>query len=297
MTYRAGFIAIIGRPNAGKSSLLNALIQHKVAIVSNKAQTTRNSIKAILTQASSQMIFIDTPGIHKAQHEMGRELNKLAFGSMQGVDLIYYLFDVSKKIGIHDNHVLDLIKKQEIPVFLVLNKIDLISKKDLILQLDALSSLMEFDEIIPISALKVENIQRLIEISIPYLPESDPLFHDDWALDYPEQFMITEIIREHILHLTQEEIPHSVAVTLANMKEDSKGILIQASIYVERDSQKGILIGKAGSMLKKIGQNARLELQDRLGKPIYLELLVKVEKNWRNTKRSLHTLIHQDLES
>ncbi len=297
MSYRAGFIAIIGRPNAGKSSLLNALIQHKVAIVSNKAQTTRNSIKAILTQEQSQIIFIDTPGIHKAQHEMGRELNKLAFGSMQGVDLIYYMFDVSKKVSVHDQHVLDLLKKQDIPVFLVLNKIDLITKKNLILQLEALQSLMQFDEIIPISALKQDNLKRLLEISVPYLPESEKIFHEDWALDYPEQFMITEIIREHILHLTLEEIPHSVAVTLANMKEDSKGILIQASIYVERDSQKGILIGKSGSMLKKIGQNARLELQDRLGKPIYLELMVKVEKNWRNTKRSLHSLIHQDLES
>lgn len=296
MSYRSGFIALIGRPNAGKSTLINRLVNHKVAIVSNKAQTTRNTIKAILSNENSQMIFIDTPGIHKAQHELGRQLNKLSFSSVEGVDLVYYLFDASKFFGKSDRFVLDLLQKQEIPVFLILNKIDLLNRKDLLQRLDELQKEFKFAEIIPISALNNDNIKTLIEVSEPYLPEGDKLFHEDWALDYPEQFMITEIIREHILHLTHEEIPHSVAVSLDDMKEDKKGILIQASIIAERDSQKGILIGKQGSMLKQIGQNARVELQERLKKPIYLDLLVKIEPNWRNTRRNLDRLLHQDLE-
>lgn len=296
MSYRSGFIALIGRPNAGKSTLMNQLVKHKVAIVSNKAQTTRNTIKAILTNEHSQIVFIDTPGIHKAQHELGRQLNKLSFSSIEGVDLIYYLFDASKEFSGSDRFVLDLLIKQSIPVFLILNKIDMLSRKELIEKLSELQSQFNFAEIIPVSALRQDNIETLVKVSEPYLPEGEKMFHEDWALDYPEQFMITEIIREHILHLTMEEIPHSVAVSLDNMKEDKKGILIQASIIAERDSQKGILIGKQGSMLKKIGQNAREELQERLKKPIYLDLLVKIEPNWRNTRRALNYLLHQELE-
>lgn len=296
MTYRSGFIALIGRPNAGKSTLLNQIIAHKVSIVSNKAQTTRNTIKAIKTTDQAQMIFIDTPGIHKAQHEMGRQLNRLAFASLEGVDVIYYLVDITKPIGKGDAHVLDLVRKQDLPVFLIVNKIDLVSKKELIERLMSYQELDLFQEIIPVSALNNDNIQHLLEITEKALPEGDKLYHEDWALDYPEQFMITEIVREHILHLTKEEIPHSVAVVLDSMKEDSKGILIQASIITERDSQKGILIGKQGSMLKQIGQNARQELVERLKKPIYLDLFVKVEPNWRNVRRALNQLIHIDLE-
>lgn len=296
MSYKAGFIALIGRPNAGKSTLVNRLVNHKVAIVSNKAQTTRNTIKAILSSEEGQMVFIDTPGIHKAQHEMGRQLNRLSFSSIEGVDLVYYLFDASKHFGKSDRDVLSLIAKQEIPVFLVLNKIDLLSKKELIEKLVFLQEQFKFNEIIPISALNNDNITQLTKASLTYMPEGEKMFHEDWALDYPEQFMITEIIREHILHLTREEIPHSVAVTLDNMKEDKKGILIQASIIAERDSQKGILIGKQGQMLKTIGHNARIELQDRLKKVIFLDLMVKVEPNWRNTRRNLDVLLHQELE-
>lgn len=296
MSYKAGFVALIGRPNAGKSTLVNRLVNHKVAIVSNKAQTTRNTIKAILTSENSQMVFIDTPGIHKAQHELGRQLNKLSFASIEGVDLIFYLFDATKFFGKSDRFVLDLLSKQEMPVFLILNKIDLLSRKDLIERLNELQKEFNFAEIIPVSALNNDNVDRLISLSETYMPEGEKMFHEDWALDYPEQFMITEIVREHILHLTREEIPHSVAVSLDDMKEDKKGILIQASIICERDSQKGILIGKQGTMLKKIGQNAREELQQRLNKPIYLDLLVKVEPNWRNTRRNLDRLLHQEYE-
>ena len=296
MSFKVGFIALIGRPNAGKSTLLNQIVQHKVAIVSNKAQTTRNTIKAIRTTADSQMIFIDTPGIHKAHHELGRQLNRLAFSSLEGVDVIYYLLDGSKSLGLKDQYVLDLLKKQTVPVFLVLNKIDLLTKKDLIEKLMELQSMNLFEDIIPISARDNDNIDRLLSLTEEKCPEGEKLFHEDWALDYPEQFMITEIIREHILHRTQEEIPHSVAVVLDSMKEDKKGILIQASIIAERDSQKGILIGKQGAMLKMVGQAAREELEKRLQKPIFLDLLVKIEPNWRNVRRTIDQFTHHDLE-
>jgi len=296
MTYKAGFIALIGRPNAGKSTLINQIVAHKVAIVSDKAQTTRNTIKAIKTTEQAQMVFIDTPGIHKAQHEMGRQLNRLAFAALEGVDLIYYLLDITKPFGKGDEFVLELIKKQSIPIFLIVNKIDLVPRKTLIEKLLELQSMEVFAEIVPISALNNDNINHLIQASEAYMPEGEKFYHEDWALDYPEQFMITEIIREHILHLTQQEIPHSVAVVLDNMKEDKKGILIQASIVTERDSQKAILIGKQGSMLKQIGQNARQELVKRLDKPIYLDLFVKVDKDWRNLRRSLDVYMHRDLE-
>lgn len=297
MSFKVGFIALIGRPNAGKSTLLNQIVQHKVAIVSNKAQTTRNTIKAIRTTSSSQMIFIDTPGIHKAHHELGRQLNRLAFSSLEGVDVIYYLVDATKSLGLKDEYVLDLLKKQTVPVFLIVNKIDLIPKKELIEKLLELQALNLFEDIVPISAKNNDNIDRLLLLTEERLLEGEKLFHEDWALDYPEQFMITEIIREHILHRTQEEIPHSVAVVLDSMKEDKKGILIQASIIAEKDSQKGILIGKQGSMLKMVGQGAREELVNRLKKPIYLELFVKVEPNWRNVRRTLDQFTHHDLES
>lgn len=296
MTYKAGFIALIGRPNAGKSTLINQIVAHKVAIVSNKAQTTRNTIKAIKTTETAQMVYIDTPGIHKAQHEMGRQLNRLAFTALEGVDLIYYLLDITKPFGKGDEFVLDLIKKQAIPIFLIVNKIDLVPRKTLIERLLELQAMEVFAEIVPISALNNDNIDHLIQTSETYMPEGEKFYHEDWALDYPEQFMITEIIREHILHLTQQEIPHSVAVVLDNMKEDKKGILIQASIVTERDSQKAILIGKQGSMLKQIGQNARQELVKRLDKPIYLDLFVKVDKDWRNLRRRLDVYMHSDLE-
>lgn len=296
MSFKAGFIALIGRPNSGKSTLINQIAAHKVAIVSNKAQTTRNTIKAIKTTDAYQMVFIDTPGIHKAQHEMGRQLNRLAFSALEGVDLIFYLLDVTKPFGKGDLFVLDLIKKQELPIFLILNKIDLITKKELLEQLVLLEAMKVFAEIIPISAKNNDNVGHMLEASLAYLPEGEKFYNEDWVLDYPEQFMVTEIIREHILHLTQQEIPHSVAVVLDNMKEDKKGILIQASIVTERDSQKAILIGKQGSMLKQIGQNAREELQKRLEKPIYLDLFVKVDKDWRNIRNRLDVYMHSDLE-
>lgn len=296
MSFRAGFIALIGRPNAGKSTLLNHILNHKVAIVSNKAQTTRNMIRGIKTTNDFQMIFIDTPGIHKPQHELGRQLNRLAFSALEGVDVIYYLLDATKPFGKGDQFVLDLCLKQNLPILLILNKIDLITKKQLMELLLQYSSMDIFKEVIPVSAKNNDNIDRLLEVTQSFIPEQEAFFSDDTMVDFPEYFYITEIIREHILHLTNQEVPHSVAVTLDNFKEDKKAILIQASIIADRDSQKGILIGKQGSMLKEIGQNARIELEKRFNKPVYLDLVVKVDKNWRNVQKRLNAYNNWDLD-
>lgn len=296
MSFRAGFIALIGRPNAGKSTLLNHILNHKVAIVSNKAQTTRNMIRGIKTTDNFQMVFIDTPGIHKPQHELGRQLNRLAFSALEGVDVIYYLLDATKPFGKGDQFVLDLCLKQNLPILLILNKIDLITKKQLMELLLQYSSMDIFKEVIPVSAKNNDNIDRLLEVTQSFIPEQEAFFSDDSMVDFPEYFYITEIIREHVLHLTNQEVPHSVAVTLENFKEDKKAILIQASIIADRDSQKGILIGKQGAMLKEIGQNARLELEKRFNKPVYLDLVVKVDKNWRNVQKRLNAYNNWDLD-
>jgi len=296
MSFKAGFIALIGRPNAGKSTLLNHILNYKVAIVSNKAQTTRNMIRGIKTTNDFQMVFIDTPGIHKPQHELGRQLNRLAFSALEGVDVIYYLLDATKPFGKGDQFVLDLCLKQNLPILLILNKIDLITKKQLMELLLQYSSMEIFKEVIPVSAKNNDNIDRLLEVTQSFIPEQEAFFSDDSMVDFPEYFYITEIIREHILHLTNQEVPHSVAVTLDNFKEDKKAILVQASIIADRDSQKGILIGKQGAMLKEIGQNARIELEKRFNKPVYLDLVVKVDKNWRNVQKRLNAYNNWDLD-
>ena len=296
MSFKSGFVALIGRPNAGKSTLLNQILKNKVAIVSNKAQTTRNTIRGVKNGDDYQIVYIDTPGIHKPQHELGRQLNRLAFSALEGVDLIYYLLDVTKPFGRGDEFVLDLCKRQELPILLVMNKIDLITKKALLEKLLAFSEMNLFQEIIPVSAKNDDNIDRLIEVSLNFIPEGEAIFSDPEMVEYPEYFYITEIIREHVLHLTNQEVPHSVAVVLDDFKEDKKGILIQASIIADRDSQKGILIGKQGSMLVEIGTNARLELTKRFNKPVYLDLMVKVDKNWRNIQKRINAYNNWDLD-
>lgn len=290
-----GFVALIGRPNAGKSTLVNRIMGDKVSIVSDKAQTTRNSIKAIYTTPDAQVVFIDTPGIHKPSHELGKQLNRSAVNALEGVDLIYFLMDASKPFGTGDRYVLDLCKKEKIPVFLIFNKIDLLSKEQMILQLTELNALGYFDEIIPISALTNDNIDRLLNITVQRLPEGDMQYPSEMTTEYPESFFITEIIREQVLTSTSEEIPHSVAIVIDNLKEDKKAMLIQASILVERDSQKSILIGKQGQKIKTIGSRARLTLEGRYGKRIFLDLIVKTEKNWRNDQQKLNAISKQNL--
>jgi GTP-binding protein Era len=291
---RVGFVALIGRPNAGKSTLVNQIMKDKISIVSDKAQTTRNSIKAILSTEDAQFVFIDTPGIHKPLHELGKQLNKTAVAAMDGVDVVYFLLDATKQFGQGDQFVLDLIKKENIPIFLIFNKIDLLTREQMIVKLTELSQTQLFSEIIPVSAINNDNVETLLKVTKSYLPEGEALYPTDVVTEYPEQFFITEIIREQILTTTSEEIPHSVAILIDSFKEDKKAILIQASILVERDSQKSIIIGKQGQKIKSIGTAAREVLEKRFQKNIYLDLIVKVEKNWRNSSQKLNAINKQN---
>ena len=294
---KVGFVALIGRPNAGKSTLLNQIMKDKISIVSDKAQTTRNSIKAILSTDESQIIFIDTPGIHKPLHELGKQLNKTAVSAMDGVDIVYFLLDATKPFGSGDQFVLDLVKKEHIPIFLIFNKIDLLTREQMIVKLTELNETQLFSEIIPVSAINNDNVETLLKVTNSYLPEGEALYPTDMITEYPEQFFITEIIREQILMSTSEEIPHSVAILIDSFKEDKQSILIQASILVERDSQKAIIIGNKGQKIKAIGSGARIILEKRLGKPIYLDLIVKEEKNWRNSTQKLNAINKQNTGS
>jgi len=296
MTFKSGFIAIIGRPNAGKSTLINQIMRSKVAIVSDRAQTTRNSIRAIMTDEDSQLIFIDTPGIHKPKNELGRQMNRLAYSSLAGVDVIYYLFDGRETLGSGDEYVMEYLKNQQAPVFCVVNKIDAMPKAKLLELLMKLNETGIFKEIIPISAKTGDNVDRLFELTRTYIPEGVKYYPDDMKVDYPEQFIFGEIIREKLLSKTKEEIPHSIAVVFDQFQEKKESILIIATILVERDSQKGIVIGKGGNLLKEVGQEARIELERILGKRIFLELFVRVEKDWRNRKSKLNQLGYLDTE-
>ncbi len=294
MSFKSGFIALIGRPNAGKSTLLNAILQTKVAIMSNKPQTTRNVIQGIKTTEHAQYIFIDTPGIHKPKHELGRQMSKSALNSAFGVDVVYFLADASKPYGRGDAFILESLKQMQIPVFLLLNKIDLLTKEELILALQSWQEVYEFSEIIPLSARKEDNLATLLQVTDQYLKEGTKYYPDDTISDHSDRFMIGELIREKVLHLTSEEIPHSVAVIIDELKWKKESIAIHATIYVERDSQKGIIIGKQGSLLKEVGTKAREEMEAMFGKKVYLELFVRVEKDWRNRQRILQRLGYSD---
>ena len=287
---KSGFIALIGRPNAGKSTLMNNLLQQKIAIISPKAQTTRNQIRGILTTDDAQMIFIDTPGIHKPHHALGQQMNKEAINAIGSVDLIYYLLDATQEFGKGDQFVLDILAKSKLPVFLLLNKIDLLSKEKTMDLLLSYNKLFNFNEVFPISAKDGFNIDELIETTKNYLHDGIMYYPKDQVCDYPEQFIICELIREKILYLTDEEIPHSIAIVIERMGRKKGKLLINAMILVERESQKGIIIGKQGKMIKQIGIDARKDIEGLLGETIYLELFIRVEKNWRNRTSKLQQL-------
>lgn len=287
MTFKSGFIALIGRPNAGKSTLLNTLMQQKIAIVSDKPQTTRNVIRGIRTDENSQIIFIDTPGIHKPQHELGRQMNKGSYTTLHDVDIIYYLVDATEKFGPGDMFVIELLKSTQTPVFLILNKIDKLKKQTMIELLSQWSERYEFAEVIPVSALTADNSARLIEVTKGYLSDSMQYYPNDQVSDYPEAFLMAEVIREKVLQLTHQEIPHSIAVLIENTEQNENSIDIRAAILVERDSQKGIIIGKNGSMKNEINKRASIELRSLLQMKVHLELFVKVETDWRNRTRQL----------
>jgi GTPase len=283
-SFHAGFVTVVGRPNVGKSTLVNHLVGQKVAIVSDKPQTTRNRILAVCNRPTAQLVLVDTPGIHKPMHTMNRRMVDTATKSIGQGDVVLWLADVSERFGPGERYVADILKKSGLPVLLGLNKIDLVrDKKQLLPIIETYSRLLAFVEVIPISAHTGENVDRLLELLIAHLPVGEKLYPDDFLTDLPERFFVSEMIRERILRKTREELPYTTGVVIESFKEDGELVRIEASILVERENQKGILIGKGGSMLKAIGSEARLRLCDRLQKTVHLNLWVKTDRNW--TKR------------
>ncbi|SER83206.1 GTPase Era [Psychrobacillus sp. OK032] len=289
--YKSGFISIIGRPNVGKSTFLNRVIGQKIAIMSDKPQTTRNKVQGVLTLDDSQMIFIDTPGIHKPKHKLGDFMLKVAKNTLREVDAILFMVNATEPRGKGDEFIIDMLENNETPVFLVINKIDQVHPEELISIIESYKDKYDFAEIVPISALQGNNVDRLLETIQKYLPEGPQYYPADQVTDHPERFIISELIREKVLHLTREEIPHSIAVVIDKIKkeEDTEKdmIRVMATIIVERDSQKGIVIGKRGALLKEVGTRARHDIEMLLGTKVFLELWVKVQKDWRNKSTHL----------
>lgn len=283
--FKSGFVSLIGRPNVGKSTLMNCLIGEKIAIISNKPQTTRNKIQSILTEDDFQVIFIDTPGIHKPKSKLGNYMVKSAETTLNEVDIVLYLIEPFEKIKDSDMDILEKLKNVKTPVFLIINKIDTTSPEELLKVIDVYKDVYSFAEIIPISALKSKNKEDLLKAIKNYLPEGPQFFPADMITDQPERQLAAEIIREKALYLLQEEIPHGIAVEITSMKlrKDKDITDIEATLYCERDSHKGIIIGKQGTMLKKIGTNARKDIQRLLGSPVNLQIWIKVKKDWRDS--------------
>lgn len=281
--HKSGFVTIIGRPNVGKSTFVNRVIGHKIAIMSDKAQTTRNKIQGVMTQEDTQIIFLDTPGIHKPKHKLGDYMMRVATNTLSEIDAIMFMVNVNEDIGRGDEYIIEMLKSVKTPVFLVLNKIDLVHPDELMPRIEKYKKYMNFTEIVPISALEGLNVEHFINVIKSYLPEGPKYYPDNQISDHPEQFVVSELIREKILHLTNEEIPHAIGVNVDRMiKEDEERVRIEATIFVERDSQKGIVIGKGGKKLKEVGKRARQDIEGLLGSKVYLELWVKVQKDWRN---------------
>jgi len=286
--FRSGFIAIIGRPNAGKSTLMNRILGQKVAIVSDKPQTTRNSIRGIYNSPDMQAIFVDTPGIHKPRHKLNERMMVASASAMADSDIVLYLVDATASFGSGEEYIIKELASCKCPVFLVINKIDLILPEQLLPLIAAYSTRFDFKEIVPISASTGESVDRLLHVIGKHLPAGPLFYPEDIVSDQPEQLLISELVREQVLRVTSDELPHSVAVTLNAMEERPGGKLyIEANIYVERDSQKGIIIGKQGQMLKNIGSGARREIERIFGCPVYLDLHVKAKKDWRNNETLL----------
>ena len=281
--HKSGFVSIIGRPNVGKSTFVNRVIGHKIAILSDKAQTTRNKIQGVMTRDDAQIIFIDTPGIHKPKHKLGDYMMRVAKNTLSEIDAIMFMVNVNEDIGRGDEYIMEMLKNVKTPIFLVLNKIDLVHPDTMMPKIEQYQSYMDFTDIIPISALEGLNVDHFIDVLKSFLPEGPKYYPDNQISDHPEQFVVSEIIREKILHLTSEEIPHAIGVNVDRMiKEDEDRVRIEATIYVERDSQKGIVIGKGGKKLKEVGKRARRDIEMLLGSKVYLELWVKVQRDWRN---------------
>ena len=283
---KCGFVSLVGRPNVGKSTLLNSVLGMKLAITSNVSGTTRNVIQGIYNDDDSQIIFVDTPGIHKPNDKLGTLMNKKAYTYTEGVDVILFLVDISKGFGKGDKFILDKFKEKDGVVFLLLNKIDLVKDKSVLLErINELQELYDFKEIIPISALKDDNIKLLIDCIKKYLPESEAIYSEEELTNVTTRFIISEFVREKILELTRDEVPHTVTCYVENYEEDEKTVHIQVLIVVDRDNIKKIIIGKQGQMLKEIGTRARHDMEEFLGKKVYLETYVKTLKNWRDQEK------------
>ncbi len=296
MAFRSGFVSIIGRPNAGKSTLLNALVGEKVAIVTHKPQTTRNRIQGIVNVKSGkgkpagQIVFVDTPGIHKPDTSLSKRMMREVYDALESRDLVLLIVDVTQKFGSGDEFALEILKKVDAPVFLLLNKIDLIEKQKLLGIIAEYSKLYNFKEIVPISASKKNGLDRLLEAVVSMLPVAPPYYPEDQITDQPERFLVSEIIREKVLTSAGQEVPYATAVIVDQFEEKTNLTRIAATIYCERTGQKAILIGKGGAMLKKIGTASRFEIEKMLGTKVFLELFVKVQENWRESGAFLDDL-------
>lgn len=292
---KSGFASFIGRPNVGKSTLLNSILNKKVVITSNKPQTTRNLVQGIYNEDDTQIIFVDTPGIHKAHNKLGRALNKQAYFTINDVDIIIMVVDITEKVGSGDKFVIDILKNIENkPVFLVINKIDKLPREEILSKIEEYMSLYNFTEVIPVSARKKENVDRLIEVIKKYLPDNIKYFDSDTVTNSSPEFIISELIREKVLELTDEEVPHSVTCIVDELYEEEKIINIGASIIVDRENLKKIIIGKNGNMIKEIGIRARKDIEEYFGKQVYLDLFVKVIPKWRDKEKFLNMIGYKD---
>lgn len=289
--FHSGFVAILGRPNVGKSTFLNRVVGQKIAIMSDKAQTTRNKIQGIYTEDDAQIVFIDTPGIHKPHSRLGDFMVESALSTLNEVDAVLFMVNATQKRGRGDDFIIERLKNVKKPIYLVINKIDQIHPDKLLQIMDDYRNTLDYAEVFPISALEGNNCPELIESLVNTLPEGPQYYPADQSTDHPERFIAGELIREKVLELTREEVPHSVAVVVDRIhREDDEKVLVQATIVVERNSQKGIIIGKGGKMLKQIGVKARKDIELMLGDKVYLELWVKVQPNWKDRQVDLQAL-------
>ena len=281
--FKSGFVTLIGRPNVGKSTLMNHLIGQKIAITSNKPQTTRNRIQTVLTMEDAQIVFLDTPGIHKSKNKLGDYMVNVAVRTLNEVDVVLWLVEPTNFIGAGERHIIEQLKKTRTPVILVINKTDTVKREEVFSFIDTYRQEMEFQEIVPVSALKGDNTEELVRCIVKYLPYGQPFYDEDTVTDQPMRQIVAELIREKALRLLEDEIPHGIAVSIESMKEKGSICHIEATIICERDSHKGIIIGKGGQMLKKIGSAARPDIEDLLEMQVNLQLWVKVKKDWRDS--------------
>lgn len=292
---RSGFVSFIGRPNVGKSTLLNSILGKRIAITSDKPQTTRNMIQGIYNDKDTQIVFVDTPGIHKPKSKLGRVLNKQAYFTINDVDIVIMVVDISEKIGAGDKFVIDVLKNiKDKPVFLVINKIDKLPREEILKKIDEYQKLYDFAEIIPVSARKNDNTDRLLEVIKKYLPDNIKYFDDNTVTSSSPEFIISEFVREKVLDLTNEEVPHAVTCVVEQIEEYDDIMNISATVIVDRENLKKIIIGKNGSMIKEIGTRARRDIEAYFDKKVYLELFVKVIPKWRDKEKFLNMIGYKD---